>query len=70
MSYWKISPHHGDGDYALIPADCESDHRKALEYACDRLEQLWDNIDDDEPVSVTIELCSGEMPELDLEDDQ
>lgn len=66
MSYWEISPHHNiDYDSCIMPGNTEEDHQAALEYAKERLEELWDNTSTkDGPVSVTIELHDGEMPEF------
>ena len=61
--YWQIKPYHtSDADYWVGPAETESDHRVALEYAKARLEQAWDELDPGMLASVTIECCIGEMP--------
>ena len=65
--HWKIAPFENkDANYCLLPADTETDHHYALEYAQDRLEQGWDELAF-EPFgtqcTVTIELCYGKIPD-------
>lgn len=40
---WKISPYHNsEADFCIIRAETEKDHQEALQYAKNRLEELWD----------------------------
>ena len=70
--YWKIEPHESiDADYCLMPASSNSDHHAALRYAQDRLEEGWDemaNMPFGTPVTVTIELLEGEIPDNEEEE--
>lgn len=62
--YWRIEPYEtNEYDACLMPADTESDHIRALEYAQDRLEEIWDQMTPGKSGHVTIELCEGEIPE-------
>lgn len=64
MSYWEITPYHNnDTDSCVLPAETEKDHRAALEYAQDRLEQLWDESanDIDTEINVSMKLCDGNI---------
>ena len=71
MPYWEITPHESDEfDYCVMPAETETDHRAALEYAQARLEQLWDSTaweGSPKKVSVTIEIKKEPMPDFDSE---
>lgn len=63
--FWEVTPYHTkDADSCVLPAQTEDNHRAALEYAKDRLEELWDQLSPGESASVTIEFCSGDMPEV------
>jgi len=66
MPYWKISPHEDmDFDSCVMPAATEEDHQNALEYAQDMLVAAWENLTfGDGKASVTIELCSGKIPDF------
>lgn len=64
--YWRISPYHdlSEADECVMPADTEANHRSALEYAQKRLEAGWDaTAHGKRTVTVTMELCDGDMPE-------
>ena len=63
--YWEITPHHtNDFDCAILPSRNEDDDRAALAYAQERLEALWDaTAYGQKKITVTMELCEGEMPE-------
>ena len=64
--YWQITPYHtNDADYCVMRAETESNNKAALEYAQARLESAWDQLQPGMQASVTIELCNGDMPELD-----
>ena len=66
--YWRISPYHdlSEADDCIMPAETEEHHRFALEYAKDRLEEGWDGTaHGKKSVTVTMELCDGEMPKED-----
>ena len=65
MSYYEITPHeNNDYDTTVMPADTEEDHHKALAYAQDRLESLWDSMAwGVKKITVTMELKEGEIPE-------
>jgi len=64
MPYWEITPHSDsdDADSCIMPADRDEDHNAALDYATDRLGELWDLADEDVTYTVTITLRSGPMP--------
>jgi len=48
----------------VMPAETEEHHRSALQYAKDRLEEGWDGTaHGKKAVTVTMELCDGEMPQ-------
>ena len=69
MSYWRITPYaNNDADYCVLPARTEADHRAALEYAKDRLEAGWDDLEPGGVFTVTIELCLSELPDVDAEE--
>ena len=62
--YWEITPFETrEFDSCVMPAENESDHRAAFEYAQARLEDLWDQAKPDVTATVTITQRSGEMPE-------
>lgn len=64
--YWEITPYHtNDADSCVMKAETEADHIAALEYAQARLEEAWDQIEEGVIATVTIELCKGDMPEID-----
>ena len=64
MPFWKIEPYNNhDADYCVMPANTETDHRSALEYAQARIEAGWDQIKEGQKTTVTIELCTGELPD-------
>jgi len=68
--YWKIEPYHTrDADYCVMPAETEKDNRAALIYAQDRIEDLWDQLNQGQKATVIIELCEGDMPYCDSDDD-
>jgi hypothetical protein len=55
---WVVTPHHsGDADECWLAADTDEDHHKALKYAQDLLENLWDLHDpaSEVPITVTME---------------
>ena len=64
MPHWIIRPHKDtEFDECWLPAESDSDHHAAHEYAKEVLEQLWDQMrEGDGPATVTIELASGDMP--------
>ena len=65
--YWKIEPYHSnDADFCIMPADTEEDRQGALQYAQDQIEAVWDQLKPGQKGTVTIELCEGEVPELDI----
>jgi len=58
MMHWEIEPYHNnEADICEMPADNPDDHRKALEYAQKRLEELWDLSDIGEEIIVKMTLC-------------
>lgn len=61
--YWSISPspYIGSEGSAFLRADSEADHRKALEFAQQRLEEGWDSLEVGDSFSVTLELCRGNI---------
>lgn len=62
--YWEITPHKlHDYDSCVMLAETADDHRGALLYAQDVLEQLWDDADVGDLVTVTMKLCEGAIPE-------
>ena len=64
--YWQIEPYHtNDADYCVMRAETEADNQAALKYAQDRLEAAWDRLEPGMLASVTIELCKGDMPQID-----
>lgn len=66
--YWEITPYHcNDADSCVMPAETEADHRKAFEYARERLEMGWDGLKPGETATVTISLLDGDMPECDVD---
>ena len=65
MAHWIIKPHKSkDYDACIIPVNGEEDNRRALEYAMEVLEMLWDQAEEDYPVELSIELSSEPMPEV------
>jgi len=64
--YWKIEPYHtNEADFCVLPAEDDLDHQIALDYAKERLEEVWDQLGPGEKATVNIELCEGDMPEVD-----
>jgi hypothetical protein len=67
--YWKITPHHhnNDYDYCVMPGNTQEDHRAALEYAQDRLEEEWSQASPGETTNpVIMERCEGNVDEENL----
>ena len=65
MKYWMIEPYsNNDFDYCVMPADTEEQHRKALEYAIERLEAAWDSLEVGEKATVTLELKDDNNEEI------
>lgn len=63
--YWQIEPYHSDSaDCCVLPANTEEEHRAALEYAKERLEEVWDEMEPGESRDITLKLRNGEMPEV------
>ena len=59
--HWEIEPYHdNEADICEMPAKTEDDHREALEYAKDRLEELWDDLEIGQEATVKIRLCAIE----------
>lgn len=54
---WIISPHASrDYDEAWLPAETEKDNEVALDYASDRLAELWDQYEEGAgKITVTME---------------
>jgi hypothetical protein len=68
--YWKITPYHNsDADICIMPGDTEEEHREALDYAKERLEESWDILIPGKSATVVIECCEGEMPEGEIPDE-
>jgi len=64
--YWEIMPYHNNNaDVCVMPANSEEDHRRALEYAMERLEMAWDGLNLGQTAMVTISLRFGDMPDID-----
>lgn len=44
---WEIEPHHSSSDFdaCVLPGNTQEDHRAALAYAKDRLEDVWDRLE-------------------------
>ena len=63
--YWEISPYHNqDADCRVMSAESDEDHHKALEYATERLEQAWDELEPGKTVTVTMGLHDDPMPDI------
>lgn len=64
MAYWMIEPHEStDYDVCILPGDTDEDHQLALQYATKVLEKLWDEIEDMESRTLTIQWCNKPVPE-------
>jgi hypothetical protein len=60
--YWKITySNTQDAGISRLPAETPDDHEFAMQYAKNRLEKLWGDLDPDQKATVTIELCSGDL---------
>ena len=58
VTIWVVTPHEShDFDEWWGPCETDEDHDAAVEYAQDRLTDLWDQYDskDPRPVTVTME---------------
>lgn len=68
--YWKIEPYHNnEADFCVMPANNDTQHHSALEYATKRLEDEWDAAEVGQKITVSMELREGEMPETIFGDD-
>lgn len=66
---WKVTPYHNnEADFCIIPIYKEEDNNTALEYAKNRLEQLWDESYDDKELEIRVKMELIEMPETEVED--
>lgn len=64
-AHWEIEPYHSsDADICVLPAETEDDHRKALEYAENRLEELWDGMEIGQEATVKIRLCKNKYKDF------
>ena len=65
--YWKITPYHSSSaDCCVLPAETEENHREALKYAKNRLEDIWEGIEIGESKVITLELCDGDILEQEI----
>lgn len=61
---WVITPRrNSDADETWLPGESEKDHQKALVYAQERLEQLWDEFEEGEEIKVTMTLKRVDVAE-------
>ena len=69
--YWEIEPYHTtQADSCIMPATTEKDHREALNYAKDRLEELWDSAEVGEERTLSLSLMEGDFDKLHLEESE
>jgi len=56
--HWEIEPYHNnEADICILPAKTDDDHHRALKYAQEILEGLWDGMEVGQEASVKIRLC-------------
>lgn len=69
ITIWVVTPHEsGDYDEWWGPCETDEDHDIAIEYAQDRLRDIWDQYDSQDPrvASVTIQQREVDEDEFDF----
>ena len=66
---WRIEPHKSDEyDYCLMEAKTDDNHRDALTYAQEVLEQQWDEMVDNIRLTPTVTMMLVKISEAEAKD--